>query len=223
MIVALADGRELRLGRAVAGTASLTAGMVLDDDAIDALLAADRRSAAWDTAFRLLARRSRSRVEMERALHDRGYENPLVAELLVALEDGGLLDDEAFAETFVRDRIRLRPRGRAGLLSELRARGVHEATAERAVARVFADEELDDGTLARAAARSWWTRTSPALRTACGAGERFARRTAGRRLAAFLARRGFPADLVRGLAMELIRNGAPEEDEVHGATSSRTR
>ncbi|MEJ2503471.1 MAG: regulatory protein RecX, partial [Gemmatimonadota bacterium] len=107
----------------------------------------------------------------------------------------GYTDDRAFAEAFVRDRLRLRPRGQRGLLSELRGKGVDGATAEAAVAAVFRAEGIEESDLARDAAEAWARKNASTLRRARRSPED--RQRARRRLFGHLARRGFTSDVVR--------------------------
>ncbi|HSH44921.1 MAG TPA: RecX family transcriptional regulator, partial [Longimicrobiales bacterium] len=111
------------------------------------------------------------------------------------LDERGYLDDDAFAQAFVRDRLRLRPRGRLGLIRELRRKGVDEDVAERAVGDVMAEEDVDERTLAAEAAEAWARKNRRVLRRAGRSRED--RLRANRRLYGHLARRGFAPDAVR--------------------------
>ncbi|HUH13151.1 MAG TPA: RecX family transcriptional regulator, partial [Longimicrobiales bacterium] len=132
--------------------AGLRVGDDIDEPELSTLLAADQRHRARAAALRLLAVRARSRAELRRRLRARQLPEEVIEDTLASLEGAGLVDDDAFARSFTRDRIRLRPRGRAAIAAELRARGVAAAAAEAAVEQVFADEETSDLGLARAAA-----------------------------------------------------------------------
>lgn len=81
----------------------------------------------------LLARREHSRRELERKLVQREFEPALVARVLDELIDEGLLDNQRFAEAFVRSRI-VRGKGPLKILAELSERGVGQAQAEQALA-----------------------------------------------------------------------------------------
>ena len=103
----------------------------------------------------------------------------------------GFLDDARYAEAFARDRVRLSPRGTRRVVQELRGRGVDPEVATEAMEGVLREEGIDDLDLAREAARKWRPR----------AGEE--RERARRRLAGFLARRGFGSEAVRTVVEEL--------------------
>jgi regulatory protein len=79
--------------------------------------------------------------------------------VLERLGEVGLVDDRKFAEAFLRDRLRFRPRSRAVLASELRRRGVGAEEIEQAIEALDgelgdrADLELARALLARRGAR----------------------------------------------------------------------
>ncbi|HYJ78628.1 MAG TPA: regulatory protein RecX [Longimicrobiaceae bacterium] len=155
----------------------------------------ERRDQAWrarEAALVLLAYRARSAEELRRRLERKGFAPEIARACVDGLGELGMVDDAAFAETFVRDRIRLRPHGRRRLSRELRAKGVDEETATAALDEVMEREEVSDADLAREAAARWHPR----------AGEDDAR--ARRRLYGFLARRGFGADAIRQVIEEKL-------------------
>jgi regulatory protein len=164
------------------------------DDVTAATLAAlEDEDEVWrgrETAYRLLARRARSVQELRRSLMRRHFAAGVIDGILAELADRGYLDDAAFSAAFVRDRLRLRPSGRARLVQELRVRGVDAALAGEAVRAVFASAGATEAQLALQAAGAW-SRRHPVH----GRGDDVARR---RRLYAHLVRRGFDADAIGG-------------------------
>lgn len=91
-----------------------------------------RRAAVTDpetvmeAAAQFLAVRSRSVAETRRRLHDLGYPDPLIEEVLLRLGRMGYLDDVVFARAWVESRDRARPRGETALRQELRRKGVED-------------------------------------------------------------------------------------------------
>ncbi|HET7274737.1 MAG TPA: regulatory protein RecX, partial [Longimicrobiaceae bacterium] len=151
---------------------------------------------AWkarDTALNLLSFRARSASELRLRLRRKEFPAEVVDSCVTSLIEKGLVDDSSFAESFVRDRVRLRPRGPTRLMQELREKGVDGETAEAAVAEIMDGEGVSEVDLARAAAASWRRRS----------GED--RRKAGNRLYGFLGRRGFSGDAIR-IVMEEVMN-----------------
>lgn len=87
-----------------------------------------------DAAARFLEVRPRSIDEVRRRLRDAGYREELVEGAIDRLVDLGILDDEAFARSWVESRDRARPRGARALRDELGRKGVARADVEAALA-----------------------------------------------------------------------------------------
>lgn len=174
----------------------LSLGLHLGDEVDEARLEElERRDQPWrarEAALSLLSHRPRSAAELRRRLARKGFDAEVVDACVEALGGVGVVDDAAFAESLVRDRVRLRPQGRRRIRQELRARGVDEETASAAIDEVMEGEDASEIDLARAAAARWKPRP----------GEE--RDRARRRLHAFLARRGFGGDAVRTVLAEKL-------------------
>lgn len=174
------------------------------------LLDADADVKIREAALNLLSHRARTRAELRRKLVGKGFRPARVDPCLDRLAERGLLDDEAVAAAFVRDRLRHRPRGTARLAQELRAKGVAEEVARGAVDAVLREENLTDAELARRVVDGWLRRQGAAVRAALAAPARAPERErALRRLRGYLARRG-----IRGpaLASALERAGSPDPE-----------
>jgi regulatory protein len=190
------DG-TFRLGLAaeLALAEGLRVGDEVDEARLAELEARDGSFKAKDAALSLLSYRARTAAELTRRLKRKGYGEEVAEETVGRLGELGMVDDAAFAESFVRDRVRLRPQGRRRMKGELRAKGVDAETADAAIAEVLAGEETSELELARAAAARWKPRS----------GEEPA--AARRRLHGFLARRGFGGDAVRTVLREKLGGG----------------
>jgi regulatory protein len=152
-------------------------------------------AASLDLAARFLGTRPRTRWEVERRLRRAGVDDDVVHATLERLADLGYLDDAAFVRWWGEQRDRHAPRGRRMLEAELRQRGVpsdviEEFRAEYATPeRVPRDQALpasDDERAAVALARHLRGRPVPTEPRAV------------QRLGAYLMRRGFDAETVRG-------------------------
>ena len=163
----------------------LRVGSVLREDQLERLIAADAKWKAKQAALSLLGVRARARGELAERLRRKGHQGPATEYALAEAERLGLLDDCAFAESWVRDRIRLKPRGSAGLVAELTSKRVATDVAREAVDRVMRGEDVDEGSLCMAAAAKWARARSA---TPINADDANALK---RRLTAFLARRGY--------------------------------
>jgi regulatory protein len=93
-----------------------------------------------ERAGRLLAVRARSERELDRRLRGAGFAEETVAAALGRLRALGLVDDADFARRWVEERAASKGLGRDALISELRAKGVEVAVAERAIAAAGGDE-----------------------------------------------------------------------------------
>lgn len=144
------------------------------------------RPAPWEVALKLLALRARSVEEIRRALAHRGYGREEIAAVLARLTASRYLDDAEFARTWVTTRARRAALGPARLARELRAKGI--ADADIAVALRALAEEWGTADVAREAVR----RKLPSL-------QGLPPDVAQRRLAAFLERRGFSAEIILAL------------------------
>jgi regulatory protein len=156
------------------------------------LLDADAEARVRTAALDLLSHRARTRAELRRKLVGKGFRPARVDLCLDRLAQRGLLDDRAVAFAFVQDRIRHRPRGRARLTQELRAKGVPDPLARAAVEAVLDDEELTEEALAGRVLEGWLKRQGPATLRALAEGVPTPERERARqRLHGYLARRGF--------------------------------
>jgi regulatory protein len=121
-------------------------------------------------------------------LRRKGYGDAAIGYAVAEAERLDLLDDAAFAAAWVRDRLKLRPRGARALIHELGRKGVAGDVARSAVEQVMASSGVSDAELCMAAAERW-ARTR--------AGTDADRMRTARRLAAFLARRGYSPAHIR--------------------------
>jgi regulatory protein len=152
------------------------------------------RAAAADAAhaavLRLLTTRARTRAELRQRLEDRGFEAAAVAETLERLERVGLVDDAALADTVAEGRAE-RGMDAPAIAAELRDRGVDPAVAERAAQAAVPAEDRADRCRQVAQARLTQLAGLPAP-------------TQLRRLATYLARRGYPPELAESVARDLV-------------------
>jgi regulatory protein len=177
------------------------------------LLNADADVRVRDTALHLLSHRARTRAELRRRLLDKGHPGPRVDACLRRLEERGLLDDEAVASAFVRDRLRFRPRGPRRLSAELRAKGIPADVAADVVAGVLEDQEISERDLAQRAARQWLSRQGQAVLGAlAGEARSAASQKAQRRLHGYLARRGFGSEALSDATALVIREAEGSAD-----------
>lgn len=180
----------------------LKRGQRLSDQEIDALRAEDLGERAYESALKLLEYRPRSEAEVRRSLQRKGLPEVVVEQTLERLRRAKLVDDHDFAQFWVENRQRFRPRGLAALRYELKAKGLDEGDITTALGDV--DEGESAYSLARAQARRKSQLAPQELR---------------RHLGQYLARRGFQysviADIVRQVVAEAgsIEDGEPTSSE----------
>lgn len=191
--------------RAAVAYAAVTAerirtGDVISTGRLERLLAADERWKAKESALSLLSVRARARGELTDRLRRKGYSDAACEYALAEVDRLGFVDDAAFAEAWVRDRLKLRPRGEQALVHELSRKRVPADVARGAVARVMDAENVSDDELCMAAAERW------AKINGDRQGGDDVRRE--RRLAGFLARRGYRPGAIRAAVQATLRGGS---------------
>lgn len=157
--------------------------------------AVDDPAVVLEAALRFLEPRERSIGETRRRLSRIGYREDLVEGAIARLVELGMLDDQAFARTWIESRDRVRPRGERALRFELARKGVDRATADETIAERAAEHpEADAEAAARLLARS--------ARALARVGDP---RTRRQRAYALLARNGFDSETAMA-AIALVEN-----------------
>ena len=140
---------------------------------------------AWNYVLWLLGRQAYTTGQLKDKLIRKGAAEETVTRVLDKLLELKLVDDALYAETFVRTRSR--NKGAVRLRQELFRKGVAEGLVDQAVGKLDEATQLESAVALTQKNRWRWK------------GEPRARYT---KAYAFLARRGFPVDVVRG-ALEL--------------------
>ncbi len=140
-----------------------------------------------------LTGRARSRHELAEKLAKRLVPDEIATRLLDRFEEVGLVDDAAFAQSWVEGRHSARGLAPRALAQELRRKGIDDEVAREALARIGSDDQ-------EATARALVRKKVRSL-------GRFDETTRTRRLVGMLARKGYPA----GLAFTVVREelGSP--------------
>jgi len=156
---------------------------------------ADVESVARKILLDMLTGQARSRKELADKLADKLVPADVATRLLDRFEEVGLVDDEAYARSWIASRQPGKGLARRALAQELRRKGVDDEVARKALDEL---DPADEEAAARALVRK-------KLRSLRGVDDV----TATRRLAGMLARKGYPP----GMAFAVIRDelGADEE------------
>ncbi len=91
---------------------------------------------AKNLCLRLLTTRARTRAELEEQLAKRGYPDEVSTTVLDRLSDVGLVDDQDFAEQWVRSRHSNSGKSKRALMVELRKKGVDDEVITAALADI---------------------------------------------------------------------------------------
>jgi regulatory protein len=142
--------------------------------------------AAYNKALECLARGAKSTRDLRRWLARREHAPENIDAVIARLTELGLLSDAEFARAFARSRATARGMSRRRIQAELAKRGVARELADAAIAEVMSDESVDERSMVEAAA-------AKKLRSL----QKLEPEVQRRRLYGFLARKGYPPDLVR--------------------------
>jgi regulatory protein len=172
-------------------------------------LADDPEPAAAEVArsivLRQLTASPKSRRQLEDKLAERDVPEDVAAAVLDRMEEVRLVDDEAYAESYVASRQRSRGLARGALRRELHQKGVTGEAAEHALETISEDSE-------RAAAIELVERKLRGRPVPSGDGPeaRSERDKMVRRLAGMLARKGYPPGMALGVVKDVL--GAVVDD-----------
>lgn len=165
----------------------------------DQLPEANPESVARSIVLRKLAAAPRTRAQLADDLRRRDVPDDVATRVLDRFTEVGLIDDQAFADGWVRSRHAQRGLSRRALAHELAKKGVSDEVVAEAVSDVGDDDE-------RRAAEGLVAKRLPGL-------QRFDREVQLRRLVGMLARKGYPG----GLAMQVVRAALAESAAGAGA------
>ncbi|HEY0952937.1 regulatory protein RecX [Nocardioides sp.] len=149
---------------------------------------ADPESVARKILLDQLTGQARSRKELSDKLAARNVPDEIATRLLDRFEEVGLVDDEAFARSWVQSRQPGKKLARRALAQELRRKGVADEVAREVLAEV---DPADEEEAARALVRK-------RMRSLAAVDDT----TATRRLVGMLARKGYGS----GLAFAVVRD-----------------
>lgn len=155
----------------------------------------DPHDVARKIVLRQLAMGPRTRRQLEDKLRERGCAVAVASRVLDRMAAVGLVDDEAYAEMWVRSRQETKGLAAGALRHELRTKGVAEHVVDAALEEIEPEQEKEQ-------ARALVARR---LRTMGG----LDREVQTRRLAGFLARKGYAP----GVAYQVIREALDDLPE----------
>jgi len=193
---AASDETLLRLG--------LRPGEELTPELLDRLFRTESRLTTKAAALRLLAVRPRSVRELRDRLRTKNLPPEEIEAVITDLERAALLDDRAFARSYIRDRTVLKAAGPSLLRERLLRLGVPRPILEEVMTEELSALDLD--LLARRAAEAYLRKHAPRGHSRSDAGLR-------RRAAAHLTRRGFDWETISRVLKRALSDEPGGEDE----------
>lgn len=199
--VAFEGGKGFQVSATVVAERGLHVGQLVTASELEAIGSAERLARATDRALAFLSYRPRSVREVRDRLYRHGVEPDIIDAVLARLAGWGYVGDESFAAYWVENRTANQPRGKRLIEQELRRKGV----GREAIAVALNGAEINEPDAVVELARARLER----LRGLDLATRR-------RRLIAFLARRGYEYDTVRGVVDALLTVHAGGDPELDG-------
>lgn len=183
------------LTRIVAGW--LQVGQMLSEEKIAALKRDDEREMAYLRAINYLSYRPRAKAEIRQNLRKHKIDESVIETTIERLDQKNFVNDEEFAKLWIENRNEFRPRGRRALAMELRQKGISDKVIDQSLDELVNEEELIYRAgikKARKLARYEW-------------------QDFRKKLAAFLARRGFSYGVISPLLPQLWEEVQEDKEE----------
>ena len=132
---------------------NLYEGLTVDEQTLDRILKEDLESRFMNRAVEYLSHTAKTEFQVRKYLRDLKFKKKdiwfkedvvldwdnLFNQIIDSLKKYKYIDDEEFARSFVQSRLRVKPRGKSILISELLSKGVSKEIAQR-----VCDEEIKD-------------------------------------------------------------------------------
>lgn len=154
-------------------------------------------SVAREIVLRKLSAQARTRQELATELSRRNVAEETAENVLDRMEEVGLVDDAAFANSWVNSRQRRRRLSKQALSKELARKGVGRELVDAALEEVTVDDEYAAACDLARSKRASLAGLDPKVQY--------------RRLAGALARRGFSAEICREVTSQVLQPGTGED------------
>ncbi|HHY81202.1 MAG TPA: hypothetical protein GX505_00790 [Clostridiales bacterium] len=139
--LALDDGRTFCVDEEVVVKHGLKPGMLINEEQLrEWIWEADIR-AACDLALHYLGFRMRTRKQLYDYLKRKGFNEPVIEEVICKMEEYRFLDDEEYALRWIQSRKLSQPSGRRKIAYELMNKGIARDVLETALDTVTQEEE----------------------------------------------------------------------------------
>lgn len=122
----------------------LRKGIEITQEEIEKIENEEVNAKAFNAAASFLKTRERSKKEIRDKLKSKEYSENSIEKVLEKLERLNIVDDKRFAEMFVRDRMKLKPKGKRVLSLELAQKGIDKDIIEEVLDEMLGgDNELE--------------------------------------------------------------------------------
>ncbi|WP_139488903.1 RecX family transcriptional regulator [Brevibacillus dissolubilis] len=118
-------------------------GTELDPNLFAEIILAEEQNKAYMQAINYLSYRPRTAFQTEKHLIEKGYTPELARSIRERCEEQGYINDATFAQKWVEERLRLRPRGSFALKQELMQKGISKKHIDQAIGNIEYEEELN--------------------------------------------------------------------------------
>jgi regulatory protein len=129
------------------GKFGLRTGDDLDEQTVDTLKSAEAETRAKNIAINYLSYRPRSSKEVIFHLTKKGFEHKCAESVTRHLQLVKMIDDNQFARTFVRDRLKRKPTGQALLRQQLLTKGISPAMTDKVLAELISPQSQQTSAL----------------------------------------------------------------------------
>jgi regulatory protein len=129
------------------GKFGLRTGDDLDQQTVDTLKSAEAETRAKNIAINYLSYRPRSSKEVIFHLTKKGFERECAESVTRHLQTVKMIDDNQFARTFVRDRLKRKPTGQALLRQQLLTKGISPAAADKVLTELVTPQSQQTSAL----------------------------------------------------------------------------
>lgn len=169
----------------------LEVGMEVDDDFIKEVLKAEEQNKVINKALNLLSYRQRSEKEIYDALKRNDYEDVYIEKAIERCKEHGYINDRAFAEAFIRDKLNLNKLGEQRIKYELIRKGISDSIIEEVLV-LDSDDQFE-------VALELAEKRLPSYR-------KDDRNAKYRKLSGYLQRRGYSYDIVSKVMRKVLKD-----------------
>ena len=122
----------------------LNIGDTITDKEFESLQIDSQKKLAFNKALGYLGHRIRSSSEVVKYLEKKEYCVEAVEYTIIKLKEYKYLDDEAFAETLVKDRMNVKKKGKSYIISNLKKYGISNEIIQQIIEEYDYDKEYDN-------------------------------------------------------------------------------